>query len=131
LIEKAEPNLIYDVSTQATSEDATKISAEAIKILKNDNAAKNISNRVGVALEEMIINIEKINSGKKIDVDVRIKSEGEKIIVAIRDNGKSFNPLEYQPQENYKTDGITILKSITKNIQYSRTLSLNQTVIEV
>ena len=79
----------------------------------------------------MIINIEKTNPDKKIDVDVRIKSVAEKIVIAIRDNGKNFNPLEYQSHENFKIDKIMVLKSITKNIQYNRTLPLNQTVIEI
>lgn len=131
LIEQKEPNIIYDVSSQANLENAVKLSEEAVKTLENNNIPKNTAIKVGVALEEITVNMEKINDGKKVDVDVRIKSEDSKIIIAIRDNGKSFNPLEYQPQEDYKTDGIIILKSLIKNIQYSRALSLNQTIIEV
>lgn len=78
----------------------------------------------------MIINISKINE-KIIDVDCIIKSEGEKIFIAVRDNGNSFNPIEYHPHENFKFDNIEVLKSLSKNIQYNRTLSLNQTFIEI
>lgn len=84
LIEQKSPNLILDVSTQASVESAVNLSKAAIEILEN---------------------IEKINVGKIVDVDIRIKSEDQKIVIAVRDNGVSFNPLEYQPQENYATDG--------------------------
>ena len=81
----------------------------------------------------MTLNIEKLNPGKKIDVDLRIKRGDGKIILAIRDNGKSFNPLEYSvaEEENLHTDGIMLLKSLAGEIKYSRVLALNQTIIEI
>lgn len=130
LIENNSPNLLYDVSFQVDIENSVKISAEVIDVLKNDKIAENTALKVGVALEEMAVNISKINS-KIIDVDIRIKSEDKKIIVAVRDNGIAFNPLEYQPKENFKFENIEVLKALSKNIKYNRVLSLNQTILEI
>ena len=133
LIEQSDAEIIMDVSLSADSDNAAQISADAKKFLEQKNFDKTVALKVGVALEEMTLNIEKLNAGKKIDVDLRIKRGADKIIIALRDNGKSFNPLEYSvPEEkNLHTDGIMLLKNLAKEIKYNRVLSLNQTVIEV
>ena len=112
-------------------DNAVKLYSEAVAVLKNDNIAENISLKVGVALEEMTVQMAKVNAGKIIDVDVRIKSELDKIIIAFRDNGKPFNPMEYQSHEDFNFDNIAMLKALSKNISYNRVLSLNQTIIEI
>ena len=131
LIESNNPNLLYDVSFKADDDNAVKLYSEAVAVLKNDNIAENISLKVGVALEEMTVQMAKVNAGKIIDVDVRIKSELDKIIIAFRDNGKPFNPMEYQSHEDFNFDNIAMLKALSKNISYNRVLSLNQTIIEI
>lgn len=131
LIEKTEPNILYDVSFKADDDNAVKVYSEAVNVLKNNNIAENIYLKVGVALEEMTVHLAKINAGTIIDADVRIKSEGDKIIIAFRDNGKPFNPMEYQSNEDFKFDNIEMLKALSKNISYNRILSLNQTIIEI
>jgi len=133
LIEQSDPELIMDVSLKANVDNAAKISHDAQAVLKQKNFDKTVALKVGVALEEMTLNIEKLNVGKKIDVDLRIKRGADKIIIALRDNGKSFNPLEYSVAEekNLHTDGIMLLKNLAKEIKYNRVLSLNQTVIEI
>lgn len=133
LIEQTDPEIIVDVSLQANADNAAKISSDAKKFLEQKKFDKTIALKVGVALEEMTLNIEKLNAGKKIDVDLRIKRGNDKIIIALRDNGKNFNPLEYSvPEEkNLHTDGIMLLKNLAKEIKYNRVLSLNQTIIEI
>lgn len=133
LIEQNDPELLIDVSFQADVDNAAKISHDAKTILEQKNFDKVVALKVGVALEEMTLNMEKLNAGKKIDVDVRLKTAGDKIIIALRDNGKSFNPLEYlvAEEENLHTDGIMLLKNLASEIKYSRVLSLNQTFIEI
>ena len=133
LIEQKEPELLIDVSFQAGVDNAAKIALDVKNILEQKNFDKTVALKVGVALEEMTLNIEKINAEKKIDVDLRIKRGDEKIIIALRDNGKNFNPLEYSVEEekNLHTDGIMLLKNLASEIKYNRVLSLNQTVVEI
>ena len=134
LIEKSGNELLYDVSVKATNEDAVKLSQEAIDVLNSSGIDEKISSRAGLALEEMTANCAKYNSGKNaVNIDVRIINAGRNIVLALRDDGKPFNPVEYSPQESeeYKFDEIMMLKSIAKDIQYNRVLSLNQTLIEI
>ena len=133
LIEQNDSELLMDVSLQANTDNAAKISHDAKAILEQKNFDKTVALKVGIALEEMTLNIEKLNAGKETDVDVRIKAEDNKIIIALRDNGKSFNPLEYSVAEekNLHTDGIMLLKNLAREVKYNRVLSLNQTFIEI
>ena len=104
LIENNSQNLLYDVSFQADIDNAAKIPSEVIAVLKNDKIAEDTALKVGVALE--------------VDVDIRIKTEDEKIIMAVRDNGKAFNPLEYQPQENFEFGNIGSRTAETSRRQF-------------
>ena len=131
LLESNNPNLLYDVSFKADDDNAVKLYSEAVAVMKNDNIAENIYLKVGVALEEMTVQMAKINAGKIIDADVRIKSEGGEIIITFRDNGKPFNPMEYQSNDDFNFDNIAMLKALSKKISYNRVLSLNQTIIEI
>lgn len=131
LIEKTEPNILYDVSFKADADNAVKLYTEAVDVLRSNGVAENVYLKVGVALEEMTVHLAKINAGKAIDADVRIKSVSDKIIIAFRDNGKPFNPTEYHSHEAADFDNIAMLKALSTNISYNRVLSLNQTIIEI
>lgn len=133
LIEQNDSEIIMDVSLVANADNAAKISHDAKKFLEQKNFDETVALKVGVALEEMTLNIEKLNADKKIDFDLRIKRGDGKIIIALRDNGKNFNPVEYSfaEEENLHTDGIMLMKNLAKEIKYHRVLSLNQTVIEI
>lgn len=133
LIEQNDPEILIDASFHADADTAAKISLDARTILEQKGFEKTVALKVGVALEEMTLNIEKLNAGQKIDVDLRIKRGDGKIIIALRDNGTSFNPLEYSvsEEENLHTDGIMLLKNLAREIKYNRVLALNQTLIEI
>ena len=54
------------------------------------------------------------------------------MLISLRDNGIVFNPIEYSVrEEEYKVDGIMILKNISQKISYKRVLALNQTIIDL
>ena len=132
LIEDKNPNFLYDISIKANLENAVKVSAESIEVLEKNLIARKSAVKVGVALEEMILNIEKLAAGKNVDVDIRIGLTQENfLMIILRDNGKIFNPATYHVEENFSTDRIIILKSLAKKIEYNRILGLNQTVIEI
>ena len=144
LIEKSGKNLFYDVSIKATSADAARLSQEAVGVLKENGVEEIRAARAGLALEEMTANLASYPGNKEpADVDVRIgvvgasspdvESGDGRIILALRDNGQPFNPIEYSPEEtaDYRTDGIVLLKAMAKDIHYNRVLSLNQTIIEL
>ena len=130
LIEQSGGELLYDVSVKANVDSAVKISSEAQKILTSKGFDKGLTLRAAVALEEMAVNISKINAAE-IDLDVRIKND-DGLMILLRDNGVAFNPVEYSARdEDFFIDGIIFLKNISRKINYNRVLSLNQTVIEI
>jgi hypothetical protein len=90
--------------------------------------------KVGIALEEITANMPAINA-KPIDFDVRILENDGAILIALRDNGIEFNPVDYQPSEeqgfDYRFDRIMVLRALLSNIKYDRVLSLNQTLITI
>ena len=134
LIDETDAQTFYDVSTKANAENAVKISAEAIEIVRGKNFSERDAVKVGVALEEFIVNVQQLAKNKMPNVDVIIKAdENQRVMIVLRDDGKAFNPLEYKPndEENFYTDGIVLMKALSKKIQYNRVVGLNQTIIEI
>lgn len=127
LIEKNGSELLYDVSLKTTAEDAAKLSRAAGATLENLKLSEKISIKAALALEEITAKLAQLNN-KAVDFDVRILNDDDEIILALRDNGVAFSPMEYQPPED---DGIIVLKAVAKEIRYDRVLGLNQTVITI
>lgn len=90
--------------------------------------------KVGIALEEITANMSLINA-KPVDFDVRILDSGGEILLALRDNGKEFNPIDYKPSAeeeiDYRSDRIMVLRASASDIKYDSVLSLNQTLITI
>lgn len=133
LIPLSEQELLYDVSLKAGRDSAAALSRGAIGALKESGVAEEVAVKAGVALEEITLNISERGSRKPVDMDVRIVRNGPNVVISLRDDGAPFNPMEYRPDEaeDYRTDGIMVFKAMTRDIQYSRVVSLNQTIIEI
>ena len=134
LIDETDPQTFYDVSIKADEENAVKISAEVIEIIRSKNISERDAVKVGVALEEFIVNVKQLAKNKSPNVDVIVKAdEAGQLMIVLRDDGKAFNPLEYTPkcEENFFTDGIYLMKALSKKIRYNRVVGLNQTIIEI
>ena len=92
--------------------------------LKGDKSAVLVS----LAIEEMIVNI--ININESVDViDVIVRNNDENIIISIKDGGIDFNPVVENSDMQF--DNISVLNNIADNIDYSRVLGLNSTVITI
>ena len=132
LIEKNGSELLYDASVKATREDAAGISADVIGILAEKGVDRIPAEKAGIVLEETAVNLALTNK-KPVDMDVRILESGNELVLALRDNGIPFNPVEYIPPEEEGTDprgdGIMVLRSVAGRIDYSLVLALNQTTI--
>lgn len=134
MIERNGSELIYDVSLKATESDAAKLSQESISVLESRGMNNSTALKVGIALEEITANMALINA-KPVDFDVRILDSDGEILLALRDNGKEFNPIEYKPSAeeeiDYRSDRITVLRALASSIKYDSVLSLNQTLITI
>lgn len=98
LIEKNGSELLYDVSIKATREDAAGISADVIGILTEKGVAPVPAEKTGIVLEETAVNLSRMNR-KPVDMDVRVLENGNELVLALRDNGFPFNPVEYVSPE--------------------------------
>ena len=104
----------------AKKEDAVSLSKDTIAALERQDLTRGIAMKAGIALEEITAHLASLNE-KAVDFDVRILNQEENILLALRDNGKAFNPMEYQPPENdpyWKADGIVVLKALAGDIHY-------------
>ena len=83
---------------------------------------------VGLAIEEMLVNI--ININENVDViDVIVRNNEDNILISIKDMGIDFNPVV--ENDDLKFDNISVLNKIADKIDYSRVLGLNSTVITI
>ena len=80
----------------------------------------------------MLINIIKLN--KSVDtIDLYLKDTGEKIILSIKDDGVEYNPIVEikDNKDEYEFDNISVLNKIADNVDYTRVLGLNNTIITI
>ena len=83
---------------------------------------------VGLAIEEMLVNI--ININEKVDtIDVIVRNNEDNILISVKDTGIDFNPVI--ENDDLEFDNISILNKIAEKIDYSRVLGLNSTVITI
>jgi len=136
LVDDNSNDYICDISLKASPEAAVKVSRAASQAMKDAGYREETCSGVALALEESIVNIcnYPVNEKTPVNVDIRISKAVEgNTEVLIRDDGKAFDPLTYNPEhdENFLTDGIQVLKAVAKDIKYDRHISLNQSVITI
>lgn len=134
LTERNTPEQLYDVSLRASPEDAVRLSTEAMEVLAGNGLDRTTALKTGIALEEIVDNTARHlpNRHRHVNVDVRITASGDEVRIAVRDDGVSFNPVEYRPGETgFVSDGIMLLKALADSFSYHRVLALNQTLITI
>lgn len=129
LLEDIDDNELLSLSFKGTYENASGVSLYLTSFLTSNGIEKNIANRVAVSVEEIALEAtERMKSKKKdADIDIRIFSDKNNMIVSIRDNGDEFNP-NYDIIDD-EISPLKVIKSISKNIEYTRTLGFNRTII--
>ena len=91
-----------------------------------------LATRLGVAAEELCVNISKY--AKKPDagsIDVYLKIAEKSVILKLRDDGKIFNPTEYADDSGKIITGLQMVRALTSDIDYSRVIGFNVTVVTV
>ena len=129
LLEDIEDNELLSLSFKGTYENASGVSLYLTSFLTSNGIKNNIANRVAVSVEEIALEAtERMKSKKKdADIDIRIFADKDNMIVSIRDNGDEFNP-NYDIGDD-DISPLQVIKSISKNIEYTRTLGFNRTII--
>ncbi len=132
--EKDRENLM-DITVSSTDEQAVAISKQLIECCKQHDIPSEKSNAIGIAAEELTSNIAHFGykGNKPSYIDISLSKTDDKLILRVRDDGVSFNPTEYRPEEedDFQIGGIALVKTIADKMTYTRVLNMNNTVIEL
>ena len=115
---------VFEHTINGNIEDAVELSKDVQNYLKDNKSAAIVS----LAIEEMLVNIININDNVD-DIDVIVRNNDDNILISIKDTGIDFNPVI--ENENLEFDNISVLNRIADDIDYSRVLGLNSTVITI
>ena len=135
MIPKPEHDDSLDVTIEAGEENAIDISKKIIDYCRARNVDEHTAYILGVAAEEIAINISRYGykKVKKPFIDINLSHDGEQWILRIRDDGIPFDPTTYHAGEEnqFLLGGINLIRKLAKNLVYTRVLNMNNTVIEV
>ena len=112
---------VFEYTIHGNMEDALKLS----KMVEKALSYSKLSETVGSAIEELLVNIIKLNDGVDL-IDISIRDKGDHIILSVKYSGILFNPLECKYSEN-----LHILNNYADNIEYSQILELNNIEITI
>lgn len=131
LHEKApEQEFIYDVSIESGVKGAVDVSEELIGFCRKHGLNETKSNLVGLMAEEAAASIASQNGGgKAADVDILCKLRPDSVILSLRDDGRPFDAMLLEPEEEERFSNISIMNKIADEVSYSRTLGLNSTLV--
>ena len=132
LLVDAEEGKVLDFTIENSIESAVGASEKVIAFCRENSLDENLATRLGVATEELCVNTAKYAyspQAKAIDVFVKI---GEKnVILKLRDNGKVFNPTEYQDDSGKVITGLQMVRDVTNKIEYNRVIGFNTTLVTI
>lgn len=121
----------FDFTVKADMGETTYVPKEVKQFCLDNGISSQQANLAAVAAEEMIVNCIKYGGRKSHWIDVSLIVEGQKLFLRIRDNGVPFNPTEYEfDSGEFEIHGIELVKAVSSNISYMRTMDLNNTVLE-
>ena len=123
-INKHNDGNVFEHTINGDLNEAVSLAREVQEYLAGNNSAT----VVGLAIEEMLVNI--INTNEDINtIDVIVRDNDDNILISIKDTGVDFNPVV--ENDDLEFDNINVLNRIADNIDYARVLGLNSTVITI
>ena len=133
LLRKEEAGALWEVSIPAEVEAAAGVSEQVIVFGQQNDLPPALSNRIGIAIEEMAVNtaIYSKTKNKNTRLDIRVRLTDDQVIISLRDNGIPFDPslTPRQEESSLASGGIEIVRRIANKFEYSRHLGFNATVL--
>lgn len=122
---------ILDISLLGKEDMGAAASRQAMDFLEAHGMEHKLSNKIGIAIEEMVENIYRYFGGKKVHIDLRLVANKEGVVLSFCDDGPEFDPTTYQPEEKdeFAIDNILMLRAVSKDIKYQRVIGLNKTLV--
>lgn len=134
LLDTNDNDEITSISFKSTKENASAIPLYLESFLESHGIEKNKANRVAVAIEGFLGTLAQRSLNKKdADIDIRIMSDAEEIIISIRSNGKHFDftAADNKDDTEEEISDIGVVKAISKSVEYSSVLGFNRLIIKI
>jgi putative MATE family efflux protein len=122
---------VLDVTIKNSLEDAMGLSERLIDFAQEKGVEPRVAVLIGMAVEEMAVNIINYNQEKIDYMDILTKIGTDKITIAFKDSGTEFDPATYTPEDEGTFESIEVLQKIAQDISYARLIGLNSTVITI
>jgi len=120
-----------DVTIHSSVEDVVGLSEKLISFAKENGVDEKIALFIGMAVEEMAVNIIDYNLNTVEYIDILSSIGEEEITISFKDPGIEFNPSTYLPEEKGSFENMDVLQKISDDISYARIIGLNSTVITI
>lgn len=132
LLEKEQKKNVLDVTMIQEISQAVALSEKAIRFCRENRVPDITANKVGLALEEMAVNIikQKKKERKKSYMDVRITIGEEQICISVRDNGAPYHPFLSENMAG-DFDNIRMVLAITDEALYDNILGMNSSIMKI
>ncbi len=135
MIPDADSDSLFDITIKSTEQEAVEVSRQLIKCCGENGVSGETAGIIGVAAEELAVNIARYGYKKSAPsyIDINLSRAEGKLLLRVRDDGVPFNPTEYAPSDGdeFLITGIEMIRRITSKLSYTRVLNMNNTVIEV
>jgi Na+-driven multidrug efflux pump/anti-sigma regulatory factor (Ser/Thr protein kinase) len=123
---------VWDTTIPADVGFALTLSQLIISFCTENGIAHDLAVRVGIAAEEVAVNIAKHGGNNRSNaIDILVRIDSEKLALRFRDDGLIFSPLEVPiaATDEPAATGIAVLRAIADKIDYSRQLGFNTTIV--
>ena len=121
LIKHNDDTSVFEYTIHGNMEDALNLSKKVKEVLPDSE----LSDTVCLAIEELLVNIIKLNDGVDL-IDVTIRDKKDSMVISVKYSGVLFNPMECN-----RSDNLLVLDKFVDNIEYSQILELNNTEITI
>jgi Na+-driven multidrug efflux pump/anti-sigma regulatory factor (Ser/Thr protein kinase) len=134
LQKEVEDGALLDLSIPATVDAATGMSEKIIHFCRENGANESGAMRMGIAVEEMVVNTALYgHKNKQGVIDMLVRITEQELILRLRDDGVPFDPTKYQPEEGHEfaIGGIEVVRRLSKDVRYTRQLGFNVSIITI
>ena len=128
-----------DFTFKSDLNELQEITETILDSCQNFGYDREFTGDVRLILEEVVVNIIKhgYDSSPEQPIDLAIEMDAGQWVMTVEDNGKPFNPLEYNNPNTGKSfddmniggQGIHLVKQIADRIDYKRTINKNQLIV--
>jgi len=129
----SDENRRLEISIGNSMEELMNVAAGIYKFGKGRNISDKLLGELSLCIEEIGGNVIKhaFKPGEKKWFDIMILDKEDSLIVRLRDNGASFDPVKYVDENHADQErfGLRLIRGMADDIQYKRTLDLNNLII--